>query len=258
MGNSNHSRADELAVVREWLATPLGASLLDQEIRVVEEALDGVFGEQCLQVGDWGDARIFLRHSRTQRSSLIVERPAPEGSSAIGVPHRLPVDSDSIDSVILPHTLDFSDRPHAVLREVHRVLRASGHLVVLGFRPGGLWGLRRLVPGAELPPGSLRLVSDRRLRDWLKLLDMRIHGVTRYFFRWPLPGLKGKASAHWEQRGRRWWPELSACYMLSAQKRISTLTPVRPVWRRNPKVVAGLAEPSTRVSRIRFDQKNTH
>ena len=116
--------------------------------------------------------------------------------------------------------------------------------------------MRRLVPGAGLPPGSLHLVSDRRLRDWLKLLDMRIHGVTRYFFRWPLPGLAGKASALWEQRGRRWWPELSACYMLSAQKRVSTLTPVRPVWSKKPKVVGGLAEPSTRVSRIRIDQKN--
>jgi hypothetical protein len=49
---------------------------------------------------------------------------------------------------------------------------------------------------------------------------------------------------------------MSACYMLSAQKRVSTLTPVRPVWSKKPKVVGGLAEPSTRVSRIRFDQKN--
>ena len=59
--------------------------------------------------------------------------------------------------------------------------------------------------------------------------------------------------AQWERRGERWWPELSACYMLTAQKRVNTLTPVRPVWRKKPKVVAGLAEPSTRVSRIRFD-----
>jgi len=44
--------------------------------------------------------------------------------------------------------------------------------------------------------------------------------------------------------------------MLSAQKRISTLTPVRPLWRAKPKVVTGLAEPSTRVSRIRFDREN--
>ena len=240
----------------EWLQTSLGESLLARESRVVEEALDGVFGEECLQVGLWGDERAFLRFSRSQRTSLVAEQAAADGRSAIGQPHNLPIASDSVDCVILPHTLDYSDRPHAVLREVHRVLRSDGTVVLLGFRPGGLWGLRRLVPGAGMPPGAHHLISDRRMRDWLKLLDMRIQANIRYFFRWPLPATKSGASATWEQRGQRWWPELSACYMLTAQKRISTLTPLRPTWRNKPKVVAGLAEPSTRASstsRIRFD-----
>ena len=37
-----------------WLKTSLGEALLRQEARIVEEALDGVFGEQCLQLGIWG------------------------------------------------------------------------------------------------------------------------------------------------------------------------------------------------------------
>ncbi|MFQ5609696.1 MAG: class I SAM-dependent methyltransferase, partial [Woeseiaceae bacterium] len=212
--------------------------------------------EECLQLGHWGDEHTFLRYSRTQRTALIANETTASGPSAIGKPHRLPVASDSVDCVLLPHTLDYSDRPHAVLREVHRVLRSDGHLVLLGFRPGGLWGLRRLVPGAGMPPGADQLITDRRVRDWLKLLDMRIHTNLKYFFRWPLPGLKRDTSTTWEERGRRYWPELSACYMLTAQKRISTLTPVRPVWRNKPKVVGGLAEPTTRVSRIRFDQNS--
>lgn len=239
--------------VQDWLQTPLGSALLRQEARVVEEAFDGLFGEQCLQIGLWGDSRAFLRLARTQRTALIAEKAAAGSPSVLGELHRLPVASDSIDSVLLPHTLDYSDRQHAILREVQRVLRSDGHLVVLGCRPGGLWGLRRLVPGAGLPPGADHLISDRRLRDWLELLDMRIHSLTRYFFRWPLPTIRGGGSSQREQRGQRWWPELSACYMLTAQKRISTLTPVRPAWRTKAKVVTGLAEPSTRVSRIRFE-----
>ena len=240
----------------QWLETPLGGALLAQECRVVEEALDGIFGEQCLQLGLWGETNSFLRHARTQRTSLIDEAPVEGGPSAVGELHRLPVADDSIDCVLLPHTLDFSDRPHAILREVHRVLRSDGYLVVLGFKPGGLWGLRRLIPGAGLPPGCDHLISDRRLRDWLQLLDLRLHGVTRYFFRWPLPGNRGPSSTKWEQHGQRWWPELAACYMLTAQKRVSTLTPVRPAWRRKRKVVVGLAETTNRVSRIRFDQNS--
>ena len=242
-------------ITQGWLQTALGEALLQQEARVVEEALDGIFGEQCLQLGTWGENRTFLRFTRTQRCCLIAEDATGE-PSAIGEFHRLPVESDSIDAVLLPHTLDYSDRPHAILREVDRVLRRNGHLVILGFKPTGLWGLRRLIPGAGLPPGADHLISDRRLRDWLQLLDMRIQGSLRYFFRWPLPGNKARGSAKWERRGQAWWPELAACYMLTAQKRVGTLTPVRSLWRRQPKVVAGLAEPSTRVSRIRFDQNS--
>lgn len=241
--------------LENWLATPLGEALLAQEARLMEEALDGVFGEQCLQLGIWGENRTFTRYTRTQRCSVIAES-ALGKPCAIGKFHQLPVESDSIDAVLLPHTLDFTDRPHAILREVDRILRRDGRLIILGFKTGGLWGLRRLIPGAAMPPGADNLISDRRLRDWLQLLDMRISGTTRYFFRWPLPGNKARGSRVWERRGQAWWPELAACYMLSAQKRVSTLTPVRPVWRAKPKVVAGLAEPSTRssqISRIRFD-----
>jgi len=240
-------------MAQEWLQTPLGEALLQREVRVVEEALDGIFGEQCLQLGMWGDSRTFVRFTRTQQCSVIAES-AEGGPSAVGELHRLPVESDSIDAILLPHTLDFSDRPHEILREVDRVLRADGHIVILGFKPAGLWGLRRLIPGAGMPPGADHLISDRRMRDWLKLLDMRVLGSLRYFFRWPLPRRKVSTSQKWEQRGQTLWPELAACYMLTAQKRVSTMTPIRPVWWRNPKVVTGLAEPSTRVSRIRFEK----
>jgi len=256
--------------VRTWLTTPLGEALLQQESRIVEEAFDGIFGEQCLQLGLWGERNTFLKHARTQRTALVDEgivhavgatsvgaaSAATDGPSAIGQLHRLPIQDDSVDCVLLPHALDYSDRPQAILREVDRVLTSHGHLGILGFKTGGLWGTRRLIPGAGLPPDATDLLPERRLRDWLELLDLSIHGVTRFFFRWPLPGNRGATSPKWERRGQRWWPEFAACYMLTAQKRVSTLTPVRPQWRRKPQVVAGLAESGNRVSRIRFDQKS--
>ena len=128
-------QGDESHKSQDWLTTPLGEALLQREARVVEEALDGIFGEHCLQLGMWGDNRTFLRFTRTQRCSLVAE--TAEGQpSAIADLHRLPIETDSQDAVLLPHTLDYSDRPHAILREVDRVLRSSGHLVVLGFKPG--------------------------------------------------------------------------------------------------------------------------
>ena len=244
---------------RGWLETPLGQQLLSLESRLVEERLDGLFGEQCLQLGLWGEPRTFLRFSRTQRSACIANATnvlENELPSAFGRMHRLPIASDSIDVLILPHTLDFSGRPHEILREVDRVLRFDGHLIILGFKPGGLWGLRRLIPGAGLPPNMHHPIGDRQMSDWLKLLDMHIHGLTRYFFRLPLTRKRASTSRRWERYGRQWWPEIAACYMLSAQKRVLPITPVKKPWLARAKVVGSLVEPTTRVSRIRFDDNS--
>lgn len=239
---------DERDILRQWQLSPLGLSLLEQEYRLVESSLAGVFGEQCLQLGGWGEPAAFLRHARTQHGACLSSRDgllAAEHPGAVGLLHRLPVASDSVDAILLPHSLDFTSRPHAILREVHRVLRADGHLIILGFKPGGLWGLRRLIPGAAMPPAIGSMISDSKLCDWLQLLDLHIHGVQHYFFRWPLPGNRSPVQPKWEERGRRWWPELAACYMLSAQKRVVPLTTVRRPWRAKPKVVGGLAEPTS-------------
>jgi SAM-dependent methyltransferase len=247
------------AAIHRWLNSPLGQALQQLEARIVEEAFDGIFGVHCLQLGLWGEPRAFLKLTRTQRATSIADPDNVIGDdrpNAYGHLHRLPVASDSIDAVILPHSLEFSDRPHAILREVDRVLRSDGYVVILGFKPGGLWGLRRLVPGAGLPPAVEHLISDRQLSDWLQLLDLRIHQSVRYFFRWPFSGSQALSSPVWDRRGRRWWPELAACYMLKAQKRVLTLTPVRKPWLARPKAVGGLVEPTTRVTHIHFDRKS--
>jgi len=245
--------------VHRWLQSPLGQALQQLEARIIEEAFDGIFGVHCLQLGLWGEPRAFLKFTRTQRTTSIADPDNVIGDhqpSAYGHLHLLPVATDSIDAVILPHTLEFSDRPHAILREVDRILRSDGYVVILGFKPGGLWGLRRLVPGVGLPPAVEHLISDRQLSDWLQLLDLRINQSVRYFFRWPFSGSRALSSPVWDRRGRRWWPELAACYMLKAQKRVVTLTPLRRPWLARPKVVGGLVKPTTRVTHIHFDRKS--
>lgn len=249
--------SQSFAAVHRWLGSPLGEALQQQEARIVEQAFDGIFGEHCLQLGLWGGARAFLKYPRIQRCASLADPENVAGEELPGIYgqlHLLPIASDSVDAVILPHTLEFSDRPHAILREVHRILRSDGYVVILGFKPGGLWGLRRLVPGLGLPPATERLIPDRQLSDWLQLLDLRIHQTVRYFFRWPFSGNRGFGSPVWDRRGQRWWPELAACYMLKAQKRVLTLTPVRKPWLARPQAVGGLVNPTTRVTHINFDK----
>ena len=257
MSETTDEEFDPGELANRWLRTGLGRSLLLAERRIVEAAVEDLFGEQCLQIGLWGDPGSFIRFARTQRALCLADTWGKPGKQpgVYGRLHRLPIASKSIDVVVLPHTLDFADdRSQAILREADRVLMPNGHLIVLGFKSGGLWGLRRLIPGAGLPPGLTGSISERRLSDWLELLDMRVLNISRYFFRWPIPGKASGISRRWEQRGQRFWPELAACYMLTAQKRVVTLTPIKKPWLQRAKVVGSIVEPTTRVSRIRFER----
>jgi len=232
--------------VTDWLGTPLGRRCLANEQRLIRRALERVFGEQFLQIGAWGPRNTFLRYARTQRRALVDWRP---GLSADFVcdPEQLAVATDSIDVVLLPHTLEHTPSPHALLREVDRVLRPDGHLIMLSFAPAGLWGLRHLLSSQGYPQGRERVIREGRLRDWLDLLSFEVSATTRYCHTPPIERFKQLRVLPREERAQRWLPMLSGGYLLRAQKRVHPLTPVR-MFGRPPRlrVVSGLVEPTTR------------
>jgi SAM-dependent methyltransferase len=233
---------------KDWLATPLGRRCLGNEQRLMRRTLERVFGEQCLQIGSWGPRNTFLRHARTQRRALIDWRRDAD-ADIVCDSQQLAVAADSVDAVLLPHTLERTSSPHALLREVDRVLRADGHLIVLSFVPSGLWGLRHLLSGRGYPPGNERMIREGRLRDWLELLSFEVASAIRYCHTLPLERVRQLAVLPREEWAQRWLPLLSGGYLLHAQKRVQPLTPVRPMWRRQRlRVVGGLVEPTTRSS----------
>ncbi len=240
----------------DWLAQPLGGALLAAEHEQLGHALDGVFGEHLLQIGRWGPEEGCMPFARTQLATTVY-RPG-EGGMVSADYDRLPFDSDSVDAVVLQHTLDVTEHPHDVLREAHRVLRSEGRLLMVGFKPFGPWGARRLWSRRRFPPGVRNVLGDRVLRDWLRLLGMRTHEHQRFFFRLPVNRWGGSLSDEWESRGKRWWPEMAACYIIHARKRVAAMTPLRPSWRTRARVVGGVPEPSLRhvVVRIADDDDN--
>jgi SAM-dependent methyltransferase len=231
---------------RNWLATPLGLTVLELERRVLQEALADVFGFEMLQIGHWGDAARLGESARTQHRWWVA--PDAQGRDAIRANYdALPVATGSIEAVLLPHTLEHAPNPHELLREVDRVLMGEGHVVICGFNPLGPWGLRHLVSRRHFPPPVGRLLSERRIRDWLRLLGFEVVVTQRYLFAPPWARrLPGDGRTWLERRGPELLPPLAGAYLVKARKRVRSLTPIRPVWHRTPAVVVGLAEPTSR------------
>jgi SAM-dependent methyltransferase len=230
----------------DWFEGPLGARLLREEAALAPLALDDVFGFEFLQVGAWGPARHLLDGARTQHTTLV----APEMGSGVTLCaplDSLPFRSDSIDAIFLPHTLELVEDPYAVLREAERVLCAEGCLMICGFNPFSGWGIRRAfaqhVGRPVFPPQTQRMLSERRLRDWVALLGFDVDNVYGYLGLLPTKGRLPRTAV---ARPRAAWT--AGAYLLKARKRVKTLTLVRPRRRARQRVLVGAAEPTSKVS----------
>ncbi len=156
---------------------------------------------------------------------------------------ELPFASQSIDLAALPHVLEFTDDPHEVLREVARVLMPEGRLVITGFNPLSLWGMRqgmRRLGTESFLPAQSQMIAFTRLKDWLKLLGFDI--VRGRFGCYCPPNRTDKwlqRMAFMEKAGDRWWPIFGAVYMLQAVKRVRGMRLVGPAWktRKSPALV---------------------
>ena len=174
--------------MRQWFETPPGRYLLAWERAEFDRAVSDIFGYHALQLGlpelDALQANrmphkwLALRGARcreTRRESAARIRRAQ-----ISRPCR---SNESLDLVVLPHSLELDADPHAALREVERVLVPEGKVVICCLNPASLWGLRQRrahlcrglgCRGSLFLPNAGDFIGYWRLRDWLRLLSFEV------------------------------------------------------------------------------------
>jgi SAM-dependent methyltransferase len=225
-----------------WFRRPIGQAVEACERQWLDEILPQIFGYHALAVEPpWSLSP--LQSSRIGHRILVSHhrQPLGEGVPLLAAAEALPLASRSLDLVVLVHTLEGSPHPHALLREVDRLLIPEGHLVIIGFDPWSLWGAVNLLPRwrAELPQ-PLSLLSRQRVTDWLALLGYRLTASATIAL--PLPPWGWLPPP----RLQRWWPLSHGAWLLVARKQISTVTPIRPRWRtRRPFFGSKVAQPSS-------------
>ncbi len=243
--------------------------MLAWEQAQLDAAVVDLFGFHALQLGlPELDAlrtnRMPHRWLALQQARLDEAEQPMAGNAALHCDFdALPFDTNSLDLVVLPHALELARDPHQTLREVDRVLRPEGRVVILGLNPTSLWALRQRLgrlrghlPGRKGEPGlflpsSGEFIGYWRLRDWLRLLSFEVEGAQFGCYR--PPGL----SERWMQRhawmegaGSRWWPVLGAVYFLVAVKRVPgmRLVGLLPQTRKVPKAAAVAAHNNKELS----------
>ena len=156
-------------------------------------------------------------------------------------PHQLPLASDDIDAIFVPLLLEESETPHEMLRDVVRCLRPGGKLILVAFNPMSIWGIYKLVLSRlGKKPWTLPFYRLGRLTDWLSLLGLEVtveHGLFP-----KLPGSDYLEQSH--HIGSLSYSRFGAMNFLVAEKKIKTMTAIRPTWKKLRAVNSGVIEPT--------------
>ncbi len=235
------SNSDFQEYLRLWYGSGAGQAFARSVGHALHPWLQGIFGYHAVQVGALPGVSL-LEGARINHRIVTDEGPLGD---VVCRAEALPFAADSVDLLLMPHGLEVAGDVHAVLREAERVLVPEGYLILLGLDAWTVWGVVQRLRGRRYP-----LHSQGRIRDWLQvlgfdlqqrqLLPMFHYDMPDWLYRWPKTQyLAGLLSSN-----------LAGGYLVLAQKRVTTLTPIKARWRTPPRLIAGgLAEPAARDAR---------
>lgn len=224
--------------IKNWLASTAGQYLQVKEQVLYDQAVVNLFGFNALQMGyshiDFlRNSRIPNRYTATEFLSDLVE------SQLSCSDDFLPFAEMSIDLLLLPHRLEFSERPHQTLREAARVIMPDGHLLISGFNQLSLWGatagLKKIVSNKQSYPWNGKFIGLARLKDWLALLGFEVLSVEMCCHIPPFEQLSWhKRCAFFDKVSSKRCAMLGGIYFIVAKKRVVGMMPIKPNWKLSP------------------------
>lgn len=229
--------------MQQWFETPPGRYLLAWERAEFDRAVADIFGYHALQLGlpeldALAANRMPHKWLGLDAASAVQGARKPDLLTDFGA---LPFEENSLDLVVLPHSLELNVDPHTTLREVERVLVPEGKVVICCLNPASLWGLRqrrahiyrRLGFGELYLPDAGDFIGYWRLRDWLRLLSFEVETSSFGCWRPAFSTEKWLERFSWmDPVGERSWPIFGAVYFMVAVKRVRGATLIGPAWKK--------------------------
>ncbi|CEZ19713.1 Type 11 methyltransferase [Candidatus Methylopumilus planktonicus] len=212
---------------QEWFKSPLGQYLLALEYDYINPVVMDTFGFYAIQMGNFDID--FLDQSRIQNKfSLNSNHPDLMTSN-----EALPFDEASVDLLIAPHILEQMIEPYELLKEIHRVLMPEGRLIITGFNPVSLWGIKRLLSFDIDYPWNTKFISLSKIKEWLPIVGLEMIEGKMGCYVPPIQQESWLRKIHaMEKLGDRWWPMLGGFYSLVIQKRVHGMNAIQPLWKK--------------------------
>lgn len=216
-----------------WLTQRLGKSLLEVEKEYLSLKLADRYGKHLLLIGVPQQNKLMecsVMSNRVLLSPLINKH--RHNKCIESEYYNLPINPGSIDLVILPHMLELLDNPRQLLLEACRVVKPEGLIMILGFNPISLWGLKKWSAKNKNMPWQGSFIHPNKVKNWLKLADFELVKQDMLLFRPPIANFAVfKKLTFLEWIGSKLYAPFGGVYILIAQAKTIPLIPIRLHWK---------------------------
>jgi SAM-dependent methyltransferase len=231
--------------LKSWYQRKNGRYVLASLRAALQPILDISFGYHILQMGVAPGCELYEQSTINHR--IYTGDQLGPAVSLVAHGDELPLESDSVDTLIAHHSLEFASNPHGVLREMQRVVAPQGQLLIIGFNPYSLLGAgaaaRRIFARDPLWRQQHPL-SRHRLTDWLYLVGCEVQSCSHVY---GLPPVGSGKLNTWLAKADAWsnahnFPA-GGLYVLHAIKQVSAQNKPRILLRERGGRLIGLAVP---------------
>ncbi|PKM12084.1 MAG: methyltransferase type 11 [Gammaproteobacteria bacterium HGW-Gammaproteobacteria-3] len=229
-----------------WYQTPRGELLRQVEAEFIRRSIM-VGCKQCvLQIGGLGWENEFIDCSLYE-NFMILDAHNLGWADAVKIQAKscnLPLQSESVDLILLPHLLEFDPYRFQTMREIERVLKPEGHLIIINFSPWSFWVRYQYLKKKKWADSwHGHFISKQRVLDWLKLLNFETRSAASF-------SIEHSPSDHHGHFKAGYFSFFTAAYAIRAIKRRYTLIPLAPATVKRPRLaVLNSLESSQRLSK---------
>lgn len=216
-----------------WLSQK-GAHVLAAEKLMLPPMLSEWYGKHSLLIGVPQQHELLKTTAAPCRS--VLSPIANKNNSLYRIEselYELPIASASVNLVILPHSLEYTDNPQLLISEACRIVKPEGYIIIFGFNPYSLWGLKKRFTKTHNAPWLGNFIAPTKVKNWLRLADFELVKSNMLLFRPPLERHQSlyRKLQFLEWVGSRCWPPLGGVYMLMAKAKVIPLTPIKLRWK---------------------------
>ena len=217
------------ALLRElnsWWSSTLGQLVIQVETEKLVKVFPQVFGYHILLLGLVAQFKM-IEYSVIPYQSVVNPFHRDKGvtKTITGQWDCLPFATNSVDVVVLPHTLDFSENASEVIQEACRVLIPEGRLLVFGLNPYSLWRLKSSWSrGKKALPWCCDFKSVGFVKRELADADFQILEQDYFLFQPPMQNIHAMEKLGFLNKISRFGLKgLSGIYFIEAQKKVQSL-----------------------------------